>query len=563
MQVDEFILRIALNASDFTKGATEVKATLEKTKDTVVASGEQIEEAGKRIVKSSKTATDELVKGHERTTKAAKEGTEQLSKMAREALGLFGIFASASGIKSFVSEITTADSAMGRLAANMGVAPEIASAWGLAAERFGGSARATEASITGLYTKLWRMKEFGEEMPQEYWRLAARGGVNLDRTKDAYAQALQLAVAVRNIAATEGRTSAYMWGSSVGFDEGTVNLIIGAGKRLNEVLRETQSIAASARDVKAAQERQTAWEKLSQTLTEVGRKITTNFTQPLVEAAEAVTMLAERLNKAISTEAPNWITNKHPGVMKRFWNWASGHHEEAETGAGTSPEEKWQRMKRVLSGSGINRSDFERELANNPALREKVLAIALGENKNASANQAVIESMMNRAAVNGTSLAFEARRTGEGGYYAGYDPSALGNPALRGMAEENLRRALAGSDVSHGATDNASGAFAAARFGLGGMYAPTFSAGGETFGYPNRSDARGFAQYPAWHSGAGFSAMSSASPSSVSNSSMETNFSGPINITLPGVTDANGFASELPAAMSRAGYAAMFNAGAQ
>ncbi len=560
MQIDEFILRISLNASDFTKGATEVKATFEKTKDTVVASGEQIEEAGKRIVKSSKTATDELVKGHERTTKAAKEGTEQLSKMAREALGLFGIFASASGIKSFVSEITTADSAMGRLAANMGVAPEIASAWGLAAERFGGSARATEASITGLYTKLWRMKEFGEEMPQEYWRLAARGGVNLDRTKDIYTQVFQLATAIQNIAATQGRSNAYMWARSLGMDEGTVNLILEKGAALKQTIQDIENIAANPRDIEAAQKRQNAWATLSQTFTDIGRAITTLVSGPLTEMATKLDEIATKYDAWLKKDQGQHGT----GLAYGFFRWLYGVKDTEASGAsGSAPEEKWQRMKRVLSGSGINRSDFERELANNPALREKVLAIALGENKNASANQAVIESMMNRAAVNGTSLAFEARRTGEGGYYAGYDPSALGNPALRGMAEENLRRALAGSDVSHGATDNASGAFAAGRFGLGGMYAPTFSAGGETFGYPNRADARGFAQYPAWHSGAGFSAMSSSASSSVSNSSMETNFSGPINVTLPSVTDANGFAAELPAAMSRAGYAAMFNAGAQ
>ncbi len=562
MQIDEFILRISLNASDFTKGATEVKATFEKTKDTVVASGEQIEEAGKRIVKSSKTATDELVKGHERTTKAAKEGTEQLSKMAREALGLFGIFASASGIKSFVSEITTADSAMGRLAANMGVAPEIASAWGLAAERFGGSARATEASITGLYTKLWRMKEFGEEMPQEYWRLAARGGVNLDRTKDAYAQALQLAVAVRNIAATEGRTSAYMWGSSVGFDEGTVNLIIGAGKRLNEVLRETQSIAASARDVKAAQERQTAWEKLSQTLTEVGRKITTNFTQPLVEAAEAVTMLAERLNKAISTEAPNWITNKHPGVMKRFWNWASGHHEEVET-ASSTPEAKWQRLQRVLSGGGIATGNSRAAMmayAEDQLRKEGVPAASLHAAAAELVGQAIAESGLNprQSHDSGTGYGIYGARLGRRDAMFSW-LAANGYPM---DSAEGQMRYMAHEAMTGGYPQTRA---ALMRAGSGTLGADQYRITKE-FENPATVNDRSAGIYAAYNtqawSGAGFSAMNSA-PSHVSSSSTETNFSGPINVTLPGVTDANGFASELPAAMSRAGFAAMFQGGGQ
>ena len=176
-------------------------------------------------------------------------------------------------------------------------------------------------------------------------------------------------------------------------------------------------------------------------------------------------------------------------------------HKNGETG--------WQWLKRsifggsetlvepsaIWAGIGVDRSRLQQELVANPNLRQKIMAISAGENLTPTANQAVLESMMNRALMMGTTLAFEARTTGEGGYYAGYNPAALQNPKTAAMIEENLRRVLSGSNVSNYATDNASGAFAAGRTG---MYAPVLSAGGETFFYPNRMDARGADKYQTW-----------------------------------------------------------------
>jgi hypothetical protein len=558
--IDEFVLKIALNASDFTKGATEVTATLEKTKASVVASGEQIEDAGKKVVESAqqstaavaksheeigkstdaaarkaKEASETTAKGHKETAKTAKDGTEQLSKMAREALGLFGIFASAQGMKGFVNEITMADSAMGRLAANMGVAPEIASAWGLAAERFGGSAKATEASITGLYTKLWRMKEFGEEMPKEYWRLATQGGISLDRTKDAYTQALQLATAIRNIAATEGRTSAYMWGSSVGFDEGTVNLIIGAGDRLNSVLREAKDIAADTRDVKAAQERQTAWERLSQTITDVGRKLTTLASGPLVDVANGFNKLLSQYDEWLKKDQGQHGT----GLAYGFFKWLYGKEAGGGDVATISPEAKWRHLQRVFSGGNITRTSSEPLLGSVADAIQKQEGFYPGSRSYRNNNPGNIK-------LGSFAKQYGATEADDQGH-AIFPDYALGRAAL-----EALLRKHSGESLSK----------------MGGWYAedPNWArgvaaAGGLNINAPMNFGAAANPQYQAWN-GAGFSAMNSAS-SNVSNSSAETHFNGDIHISLPSVTDANAFPGAFSAALKNAGYAAAFNAGPQ
>lgn len=159
-----------------------------------------------------------------------------------------------------------------------------------------------------------------------------------------------------------------------------------------------------------------------------------------------------------------------------------------------------------VPGGVIDRSRFARELEQNPGLREKIMGIAAGENMNPRANISVLETMMNRAAMAGTTLAAQAKLhassgVNEGGYYAGYNPGALRNPKTRAMIENSLKAVLGGSNVSNYATDNSSGSLAArekatGKFNLQSEY------GGESFFSPGTGGGRGGPRsrsaYEAW-----------------------------------------------------------------
>jgi hypothetical protein len=128
------------------------------------------------------------------------------------------------------------------------------------------------------------------------------------------------------------------------------------------------------------------------------------------------------------------------------------------------------------------------ELKANPALREKMLTIAAGEQTNPEGNQAVIETMFNRAAAQGTSLAAQVRTTSEGGYYAGYSPANLA--AKRKMIEANLDKVIGGSNISNYATDNASSWLADKRIANREMQL-RYQAGGESFFSPSNARIAG------------------------------------------------------------------------
>jgi hypothetical protein len=142
------------------------------------------------------------------------------------------------------------------------------------------------------------------------------------------------------------------------------------------------------------------------------------------------------------------------------------------------------------SGNPFDRSRFAKELQDKPWLRDKMAHISLGENQDPRANTAVLETMMNRAIVRGTSLEAQAKRhrssgVDEGGYYAGWAPHYSSEKSQ--MFERNLGNVLAGSNVSNYATDNSSGDLAA-RERSSGAFVHHMTINGENFFSPGTAE---------------------------------------------------------------------------
>jgi len=170
-----------------------------------------------------------------------------------------------------------------------------------------------------------------------------------------------------------------------------------------------------------------------------------------------------------------------------------------------------------------DRAKYLKEMADKPGLASRVLQFSLGENTNPEANQAVIETMMNRASVRHTSLEAQLKYVDQGGYYPRTTGSGgarnLQNARLRAMAEANLRAVMGGSNVSSYATDNSSAGLAvkdrygAARGG-GHRFFWTHDFGGdrttghrgvESFYSPGFNEPGFMASHSAWKSNLGTS----------------------------------------------------------
>jgi murein DD-endopeptidase MepM/ murein hydrolase activator NlpD len=206
-----------------------------------------------------------------------------------------------------------------------------------------------------------------------------------------------------------------------------------------------------------------------------------------------------------------------PGYLdpEREHGWSRGKDGVAPQGGLTSPSggvlakvDASAKVSDVGSAQGgglaADRARFKAELDADPALRAKVLRIAANEQgKHGLGTQAVLESMMNRASFKGTSLAAQAKWTGEGGYYA---MGTMGRGALedkehREVLEGSLAKVYGGSNITDYATDNASQGLARKRTANQEMVF-TKDYGGESFYQPGRVSGEGnVRKYAGWRAG--------------------------------------------------------------
>lgn len=146
----------------------------------------------------------------------------------------------------------------------------------------------------------------------------------------------------------------------------------------------------------------------------------------------------------------------------------------AEMQAFAHPGKPVQQPATNSSGQAIDRSSFDAELKD-PAVRQRLAAIAYRETggQGPQAQQAFIESVINRAAARGKTISQTI--SGQDGYFPQVSLQPV-QPTRLSSYGPIIDRVAAGSNVSNGATGNASG-------GVGFNGGPqTFAANGERFG---------------------------------------------------------------------------------
>lgn len=149
-----------------------------------------------------------------------------------------------------------------------------------------------------------------------------------------------------------------------------------------------------------------------------------------------------------------------------------------------------------------DRARYRQELASDPGLRQRLLAIMYNEQgRHPQGVQAIAESALNRASVRGTSLRRQLgwhRREPHGYYQVGNMGRGM-TPHLR-ILNQALENALNGSNISNFATDNSSGGLASRERASGRF---RFRAGytGESFFAPGHGEPGFSRNWDRWVAG--------------------------------------------------------------
>ena len=258
--IDALVVTLGLDASAFQKGSKDATGAFAKTREAAQKMGADVEASGR----------------------TAAEGLENV---ARKALALFAIFAGASSVKGFIQDMVSADSALGRFAASMNVAPQTLSAFANAVERGGGNADAAAGSFRSLSDSFTELQKTGNTgiLPM-LQRLQGQGGAAIDMFHGTDKALVGIADNMKALADRGDVAGAHWFGRQLGLDEGSVNLAIQGSQKLQAEMEKSRRLGVvTPESAAAAQKLLEMWRSLQQAAQDLGRTVLTHLAPPVLD----------------------------------------------------------------------------------------------------------------------------------------------------------------------------------------------------------------------------------------------------------------------------------------
>ena len=281
--IDSLVVTLGLDPSGFTQGQKDAAAAMLKTKDAALKQSSELETANKKFA-------------------------ESFNSIKLQAAELFAVLASAAGVKAFVTDITNATAALGRLSVNLGVAPQEMGAWGLAIERVGGQASEAAGDFQELSTQLFDLQQNGKNIPVGLQRLAGISGDKIDYKHGIPEYLHSIGKAVEDFQRLGGsRSDAFNFLKQSGIGPGMAQLLLDNGSAIDKVVGSLKGLAPTDKQIKDFEALQTSFVALQQRLTAFGRQIVDDFAAPMQKAAKILTDFVAANENLASGKVFSWL----------------------------------------------------------------------------------------------------------------------------------------------------------------------------------------------------------------------------------------------------------------
>jgi hypothetical protein len=249
----------------------------------------------KRGRQEAESAQKKLRADAERTQKEFDEKARQigvaLSQVRNQVIGLLAAFTAGRGLREFVDDLTRSDAALGRTAKNIGVSADELSAWQGVAERAGGTAAGITGSMESLARNFQELALTGQSAVVPYFRALH---VALADSQGKMRPVRDILFDLADHLSKLDPAKAQAIGAGLGFDQGTINVLMQGRAALADLLAEQEKLGhANAEDTAAAQRRQAAFNGLGQASQDLGRKLLTALTPAILAVTKALTKLSE------------------------------------------------------------------------------------------------------------------------------------------------------------------------------------------------------------------------------------------------------------------------------
>ncbi|VWC89861.1 putative phage glucosaminidase [Burkholderia aenigmatica] len=284
--IDSLVVALGIDASGLTKGQKDASEALKKTSDQADRTAKELEAKGK-------------------------QAAQFFSQIKNQVVGLFAVFTAGKGLSSFVSDVVAADAAVGRVAKNIGLSTEALSAWQGVAERAGGSASGITGTLRNISSQMQQIALTGTPGAQVLQSLAM-AGINVSKYFDKATSSSERLLMASDAFSHMDAARAQALGAGMGFDEGTINVLMQGRQAVQALLAEQEKIGhTNEEDAKSAMQLQAAWRSLEQASTDLGRKILTSLSPYIQDLSAALLKFSE------------WAETHRPMVEAAFFGLAA------------------------------------------------------------------------------------------------------------------------------------------------------------------------------------------------------------------------------------------------
>ena len=239
--IDELVFKLGLNVSDVTKGAAQAKKSMSDVEGQANKTGGAFSSMGN-------------------------DGNNAFIAVNKSAAVFFATLAGAVALRSFIKQTSDAVASVGRLSSNLGMSVTDVSAWATAAEKVGGSAEGMYNSMKMLSSERWSLQTQGTSRLLPFYSKLGLGTIGDDPAKEI----LKISDAIQKLNAPVQYK--YNFLKQMGFDEGSVNLIMKGSAAITKSVQEARRLAPTAQEVQAAKDLQENMAALDKTFRQLGNQ---------------------------------------------------------------------------------------------------------------------------------------------------------------------------------------------------------------------------------------------------------------------------------------------------
>lgn len=280
--IDQLVVKLGLDSSDFKKGEKELGSSLDKARKGTEKTAKQMKDSGK-------------------------EAAGFFTELQKSALKFMAALAAGRGLYNFVQSTIKGGASLQRLATNLQTTTDSLHRWGQAVKQNGGTAEGFQATIQSLSAGVTELMRGGNENLRGF--LSTLGIGLQDATGKAKTMEqilLDVASAVEAGKLGPSRANQVNFLQQMGLDDGTINLLLKGRKDVEKALAAQTGYNES--DAKKALEYEQKWLQAQEKINGYMREITYKLLPSLLPAIDAIGTAVSNMAPYVAKMVDGFVT---------------------------------------------------------------------------------------------------------------------------------------------------------------------------------------------------------------------------------------------------------------